>query len=101
MRDICMRISAFPLTQTERIAVSVGAFADRTYVYLQLSRVTVDETALRPLGRRVHIPAESLDRLIAALCEARDKLASDPDMWNAAKPAAEERRPPCDAEGDA
>ncbi|MBF4106088.1 hypothetical protein ISI80_14910 [Burkholderia pseudomallei] len=83
MRDLSMRISAFPLTQTERISVSVGAFADRTYIYLQLSRVTVDEAALRPLGRRVHIPAESLDRLIAALCEARDKLASDPDTWSA------------------
>ncbi|WP_322065882.1 hypothetical protein [Burkholderia ubonensis] len=82
MRDFSMRISAFPLTQTERIAVSVGAFANRTYVYLQLSRVTIDETALKPLGRRVHIPAECLERLIAALCEARDRLATDPDTWS-------------------
>ncbi|KVD37859.1 hypothetical protein WJ41_22810 [Burkholderia ubonensis] len=83
MRDVSMRISAFPLTQTERIAVSVGAFADRTYIYLQLSRVTVEDAALKPLGRRIHIPAECLDRLIAALCEARDKLATDPDTWSA------------------
>ncbi|KVR16128.1 hypothetical protein WK11_25495 [Burkholderia ubonensis] len=100
MRDVSMRISAFPLTRTERISVSVGAFAARRYVYLMLARVTLDETLL-PLGRRVHIPAESLDRLIAALCEARDKLATDPDTWSAAKSAAQDRRLPCDAEGDA
>ncbi|OMW13621.1 hypothetical protein AQ962_03640 [Burkholderia pseudomallei] len=82
MRDLCKRITSFPLTRMERAAVSVGAFGDKRYAYLQLSRVTLEGT-LAPLGRRVHIPAEALDRLIAALCEARDKLASDPDTWGA------------------
>ncbi|VWD26281.1 hypothetical protein [Burkholderia contaminans] len=82
MRDICKRITSFPLTRMERMAVSVGAFDSKRYLNLQLSRVTLEGT-LAPLGRRVHIPAECLDRLIAALCEARDKLATDPDTWNA------------------
>lgn len=82
MLDLCKRIASFPLTRMERLAVSVGAFGPKRYLYLQLSRVTLEGT-LAPLGRRVHIPAECLDRLIAALCEARDKLATDPDTWSA------------------
>lgn len=82
MRDLCKRIASFPLTRMERLSISVGAFGNWRYAYLMLARVTVDNK-LMPLGRRVHIPAECLDRLIAALCEARDKLASDPDTWSA------------------
>lgn len=75
--------------RSERVLdVRTHIFRGRAQLVLQLLWIDADGTA-RPSGSQMWLPMDRLEELISVLMEARDQAT------------AEERRLPCDAEGDA